>query len=385
MTQLTNIIVKICDLETPCLLLNKPKVQANIDRMQDRLDEQGVVLRAHGKTAKNIDVIRMLRPEHRQSITVSTLKEAEYFFESGIHNILYAVGITPNKLPRVARLLKKGAELFIVADSLAQVLFTAQFAAEQQLQIPLLIEIDCDDERAGIRIEQPEFVEIAQAINASECLLFKGLMTHAGGAYHCATKDDIIDMAEQERVTAVMGAEILSKAGVPCQVVSIGSTPTAMFGQNMQGITEVRAGVFMFSDLVMAGLGVGSKSDIGLSVLTAVIGQNPGKNWLLVDAGWMALSRDRGTASQDIDYGYGQVCGQGMRPISGLKVNRTNQEHGIIECAGDPSVLLKDFPVGRLLSILPNHACATAAMHDRYYVTEDGKTVSEVWQRINGW
>lgn len=377
--------MNIDQLETPCLLLNKTILEQNLERMQSRLDSLGVTLRAHGKTAKNIDVINLLQSKHRQSITASTLKEAEYFFENGINNILYAVGIAPNKLPRVAALISKGANLKIVLDSVEQVQFTAQFAAENGTTLSVLIEIDCDDERAGIQVSDSNFVAIAKLIDDASHLEFKGIMTHAGGSYHSQSQTDIIAMAEQERTTAVKGAALLNGAGLDCDIVSIGSTPTAMFGENMQGITEVRAGVFMFSDLVMAGLGVGATEDIALSVLTTVIGKNLDKHWLLVDAGWMAMSRDRGTAGQSVDYAYGQVCDTKGTAQGALMLNRTNQEHGIIECYADKDRFFNDIGMGQLLTIKPNHACATGAMFDRYYVTEDGERVIDIWHRINGW
>src|SRR3546814_5890947 len=107
-------------------------------------------------------------------------------------------------------------------------------------------------------------------------------------------------MAERERRAAVDAAQVLRAGGLPCPVVSVGSTPTAMFAENLDGVTEVRAGVFVFFDLFMAGLGVCRQDDIALSVLTTVIGHQPEKDWILVDAGWMAMSRDRGTAGQPV-------------------------------------------------------------------------------------
>ena len=74
------------------------------------------------------------------------------------------------------------------------------------------------------------------------------------------------------------------------------------------GVTEVHAGVFVFFDLMMAGLEVCSIDDIAISVLATVLGHQPGRGWIITDAGFMALSRDRGTARQEIDQGYGKVC-----------------------------------------------------------------------------
>lgn len=375
--------MKIAELETPCLLLDKNKVQRNIDRMQNRLDKAGVILRAHGKTAKNIDVVNMLAPKHRNSITVSTLKEAEYYFENGITDILYAVGITPCKLNRIGQLLRQGADLTIVLDSLEQVELTNQYAAKNQLKINALIEIDCDGERAGIDIDNPVLTDIGKALAESEGMVFKGVMTHAGGSYHCRSEAELVKMAEQERLAAIGAAERLQQAGVSCDVISVGSTPTALFSEDFSGVTEVRAGVFMFFDLVMVGLGVCGLDEVGLSVVTSIIGKNQSKNWLLVDAGWMALSRDRGTAAQARDYAYGKVCNANLSPLTDLVVDSTNQEHGIIDCSMTRDCM--DFPISTKLTILPNHACSTAAMHDRYYVTEDGNTISHIWHRVSGW
>lgn len=379
------IALKIQDLDTPCLILNKDKVLQNIKTMQERMARLGVTLRPHGKTAKCIEVIYLLDQQHRQSITASTLREAEYFFAQGINDILLAVGITPSKLPRIAELINKGAHVSIILDSLEQAEFVSAFATKNQITLPVLIEIDCDGERAGIKPDSAELLQIGKALSVAKNVNLRGIMTHAGGSYHCQTAQQHIHMAEQERLAAVNSADRLKSCGIECDVISVGSTPTAMFAEDLTGVTEVRAGVFMFQDLVMAGLGVCQLNDIGLSVLTRVMGRNAEKDWLLIDAGWMALSSDRGTSAQIIDYRYGAVLDEQFNPIHGMKVNKTNQEHGIIECQSLDNPNLAQLPIGTLLQVLPNHACATAAMHQNYFVTEDGITVSDVWQRVNGW
>lgn len=375
----------INQLETPCLVVDKGKIQRNIARMQSKMDGLGVVLRPHGKTAKNINVLNLMAAKHRQGITVSTVKEAEYYFAHGISDIVYAVGISQCKLERLGALIKQGADLCIILDSVEQVSFCSEFAQLNNLTISVLIEIDCDGERAGITPDDPRLLDIGEAVTQLDGLNLKGILTHAGGSYHCASADDLAAMAEQERLAAVTSATRLNNANMPCAVVSVGSTPTALFATDLTGVTEVRAGVFVFFDLVMAGLGVCDQNDIALSVVTSVIGKNSKKDWVLTDAGWMALSRDRGTANQAVDYGYGKVCDDKGRSIGSLNVTSTNQEHGIIECDPAQSTQPMSLPVGTKLRILPNHACATAAMHDRYYVTEDGSSISDVWQRINGW
>jgi D-serine deaminase-like pyridoxal phosphate-dependent protein len=195
----------------------------------------------------------------------------------------------------------------------------------------------------------------------------------------------LIKAADNERSAAVMAARALRESGLPCEVVSIGSTPTAHFARDVRGVTEVRAGVFAFFDLVMAGLGVCTVDDIALSVLAAVIGHQRDKGWILVDAGWMAMSRDRGTANQQIDQGYGVVCNVHGTPYEDLIMVQANQEHGILALRPQSARELPQLPIGTLVRILPNHACATGAQHDRYHVVGPDGRVNSQWHRFSGW
>ena len=160
---------------------------------------------------------------------------------------------------------------------------------------------------------------------------------------------------------------------------------TALSARALDGVTEVRCGVYVFFDLFMTNVGVCAIDDIALSVLTTVIGHQHDKGWIIVDAGWMAMSRDRGTARQSHDYGYGVACDLEGHPIKeGLVMIAANQEHGIL-AARDASVLSlsERFPIGTRLRILPNHACATGAQFSQYHAVADDET--ETWIRFNGW
>ncbi|NNK99737.1 MAG: DSD1 family PLP-dependent enzyme, partial [Xanthomonadales bacterium] len=318
-------------------------------------------------------------------ITVSTLKEAEYYFSHGISDIVYAVGIAPVKLDRVAGLIKKGANLTLLLDSKDQAGFVAKKGREYGLTIPALIELDCDGHRSGLSAGDPLLLDIGQYLQREEGVALAGVLTHAGESYQCKTTREIEAIAETERSVAVGCAERLRRHGLPCPIVSVGSTPTAMFASDLTGVTEVRAGVFMFHDLVMAGLNVCDISDIAISVLTSVIGHQKHKDWVITDAGWMALSRDRGTASQAVDQGSGVVCSLAGEPLHDMIISDTNQEHGIASSRSAAGLPWENFALGGLLRILPNHACATAAMFDRYYLVDGGEEVIDAWPRVNGW
>jgi len=371
-------------VETPCLVLERGKLERNIARMRDHLAKLRVGLRPHVKTAKSYDVARLAIKGQPGGITVSTLKEAEQFFAHGITDILYAVGITPNKLDHVAALQRRGADITIILDNVESARIVAARGFALGIKFPALIEIDSDGHRSGVKPDDAMLLDIGRILEGGGTQL-RGIMTHAGDSYNCDTVEKIRAMAVREREAVARCAARLRAAGLPCPIVSVGSTPTATYSEDLTGVTEVRAGVYMFFDLVMAGLNVCKVDDIAVSVLATVIGHQPDKGWIITDAGWMAMSRDRGTAAQKIDQGYGVVCDLAGAPLDDLLVVSTNQEHGIVGRRGGGTLDAARYPVGTLLRVLPNHACATAAQHDRYHVVAGDAQVTAVWPRFSGW
>jgi D-serine deaminase-like pyridoxal phosphate-dependent protein len=106
---------------------------------------------------------------------------------------------------------------------------------------------------------------------------------------------------------------------------------------------------------------------------------------VIIDAGGLALSKDRSTAGAPRDDGFGLVLDQAGRASLGAAiVLRANQEHGVVG-ARSGALALDQFPVGTRLRIAPNHVCMTAAMYDRYHVVDGGPEVLAVWDRVNGW
>ncbi|WP_293138501.1 DSD1 family PLP-dependent enzyme [Moritella sp.] len=376
----------LAKIDTPFLLVDKAKFDTNVAFLRAKLAPHNVILRPHLKTVKSIAGAKHVLDGFDSPATVSTVKEAEAFADAGYTNFIYAVGITPQKLPRIQALLNKGINISILLDSVAQAQAVTAFCQAQNIKIPTLLEIDCDGHRGGIQPDDTRLVAIGKILHQGGAEL-RGVLTHAGESYDCINKAALVAAAEGERHAAVIAATQLIASGLPCPVVSVGSTPTAHFAENLDGVTEVRAGVYTFFDLVMAGIGVCKPSDIALSVVTSVIGHNEEKDWLFIDAGWMSLSQDRGTQSQRQDCGYGLVCDSEGNIIPGLQVIGANQEHGIIAAVNGQidSGKLADIAVGTQLRILPNHACATAAMHAGYYVADPAQVELDYWARIQGW
>ncbi|GHH30836.1 alanine racemase [Lentzea cavernae] len=364
--------------DTPFAVVDATRLDRNAARLRDHLRGLGVPLRLHVKTSKSVEVAE--RVHAGGPITVSTLAEAEHFAAAGYRDVLYAVGIDPHKLPRVAALLRRRVTLTVLLDSLAQAEAVARFAQQEDLRVPALVEIDCDGHRGGVAAADPALVQIGRALGDN----LAGVLTHAGESYFAYTPEALHESAQNERDVAVAAAEALRSARMSCPVVSVGSTPTAHAATDLSGVTEVRAGNYVFFDLVMAGIGVCDIGDLALSVVVTVIGHRHDKNWVLTDGGWMATSRDRGTQAQAVDQGYGLVADLRGDVIPGLLMTGASQEHGVLSTRnGEP---VPELPVGTRLRILPNHACATAAQHERYHVVSGANpAVEATWSRHRGW
>jgi D-serine deaminase-like pyridoxal phosphate-dependent protein len=368
----------IAALETPCLLLEQEKLTANIDRMNDAVHRLGVPLRPHLKTAKSANVGKLATLNHRYGITVSTLREAEYFADHGFRDITYAVGIAPGKLDRAAALIAQGVDLKVVADTVE----AAQAIAAKEAAFKLLIEIDCGDGRAGVSATDQTVLDIAACLSDAKSARIEGVLTHAGHSYGVNTIDQIKKIAEDERQAAVLAADRLRGAGHTITTVSAGSTPTALFSADASGLTEYRAGVYVFFDLDQQSRGVCQTKDLALSVLTTVIGHNRAAGKILLDAGGLALSKDIGANAFRPEVRYGEVVALDGPALQGVYVTSVSQEHGHVKIT-DPA-LFDRLPVGTRVTVLPNHVCMTAAAYPIYNVIEGGQIIDQ-WERCNGW
>ncbi|KAA1012895.1 DSD1 family PLP-dependent enzyme [Paraburkholderia panacisoli] len=378
--------MKLEQIETPAALIDIARMQKNIARMQGHMNTLNVAFRPHVKTTKCIDVVRAQIAAGARGITVSTLKEAEAFFAAGIDDILYAVSIAPSKLPRALALRRQGCDLKLVVDNPTAASAIAAFGDQHGENFEVWIEVDTDGHRSGITPEQDTLLEVGRILHENGVKI-GGVMTHAGSSYELDTPQALAALAEQERAGCVRAAQRLREAGIACPAVSVGSTPTALAATHLEGVTEVRAGVYVLFDLVMHNVGVCALDDIALSVLATVIGHQADKGWAILDAGWMAMSRDRGTSKQSHDFGYGQPCLLNGTLLPGYVVSGANQEHGILsptQADAHADDITQRFPIGMKLRILPNHACATGAQFPEYHaVAPDGDSVE--WRRFQGW
>jgi D-serine deaminase-like pyridoxal phosphate-dependent protein len=380
--------MKLSQVPTPSLVLDLAKLRRNARRMAAAAARHGVALRPHMKTAKSIDVARIVLDGQFGGIAVSTLKEAEYFAAHGIRDIQYAVCIVPDKLDRVAALQAGGVQMTVVTDNVDIARAIAERGSELGCRFRVLIEVDTGEHRSGVSADSDALLAIAHILSGASNAELAGVMTHAGHSYLARSTDEVERVAGAERSGVVRAAERLRAAGHVFDVVSMGSTPTALHAVDLSVVTEIRAGVYMFGDMFQAQIGSCAVDDLAVSVLAEIVGQRREFGRFLVDAGGLALSKDRSTQAVPNDVGFGLVAGIDGRPfLDQLVVGRVYQEHGEIALAGD--LAMADMPIGDRVRIYPNHVCMTAAMYDGYHIVDsdegDGQEVLAVWPRVNGW
>jgi D-serine deaminase-like pyridoxal phosphate-dependent protein len=378
-------MTRLDDCSTPSLVLDRDRLVRNAGAMVDRCHARGVRLRPHMKTLKSADAARLAVDPTHGGIAVATLKEAEYFAAHGFSDIQLAVCLSPDKLARAAA-ISTGAPLFsFFLDSVNVARAVAERARRDGGTFRVWLEVDCGEHRTGFDPDGPDLLAAAQELRATLGVTLVGIASHAGHAYGARTATEIAAIAEEERRVVVAAAERVRAAGLGPLATSVGSTPTAVHGGPASGISEVRAGVYMAGDLFQVDIGSQPRDSLAVTVLASVISHNRTRNQIVVDAGGLALSKDRSTAGRgEGDFGYGLVLDiAGADRFGDLCVVDVHQEHG--EIRSDQPLPFDALPIGAKVRIAPNHVCMTAAMYDDYLVVEGGAEVVERWRRTNGW
>ncbi|HUQ19830.1 MAG TPA: alanine racemase [Gemmatimonadaceae bacterium] len=363
-------------LQTPCLVLDYAILAGNLKRMSDKMRKHGVALRPHMKTAKSADVARLATNGEAGGITVSTIAEANYFASRGFNDITLAVGITPEKLNRLSVQISSNILLNVITDDVGM----ARVIAKTRDGIKAFIEIDSGESRGGVDPRGDALLEIGRALGNK----LAGVLTHAGHSYDCHAVEEIKQVAESERAAVTTAAHRLRAEGMRCDVVSVGSTPSMSHVENMEFVTVARPGVYMFQDLFQAAIESCTRDDIAVTVLASVINCRPSKNQIVIDAGSLALSKDRSTAATNRDAGFGLVLDIDGRPSFGeCIIQHAYQEHGV--ATSSQPLPFERLKIGTKVRVAPNHSCLTAAAHDRYHVVHGGREILHEWDRVNGW
>lgn len=299
-------------LKTPSLLLDVAKVRRNAERMSVRVKGLGatLLLRPHVKTHKCVEVARLQTVgQAKRAITVSTLAEARAFAAHGFTDILYGVPIEPGKFTEALDIAKDCEQFSLITDDAEIPRLLSDAAKRAGVGVNLFLKVDCGYHRCGVEPHTSKaraVLETLAGVN-SNFTRFGGILTHAGHSYHARTKDEILRIARHERDVMLEFADEIKRTLISVPIVSIGSTPTITHVDHLEGIDEVRPGNYIFFDAFQATLGSCSFDDCALTVLASVVHRDLARGKIIIDAGSIALSKDRGAVELDPTCGYGRV------------------------------------------------------------------------------
>lgn len=368
-------------IKTPSLIVDFGRMKRNAERIANRAKELNINLRPHVKTHRCLEIARIQTEKTSGKIMVSTLSEAKFFSANGFSDITYGVPIERGKFDEAIEIAKQTEKFSLLTDDVETVLKLNEKAKSENVKLSIFVKIDVGYHRCGVEPNTKEAFEIPQKIADSSNLNFAGILTHAGHSYHADDAKKLLNVAHEERDKMLnLAGELRGKGlNVPC--VSIGSTPTFSAIDSLDGITEFRAGNYIFFDAFQATIGSCKFEDCALTVLTAVVHRDATRQKIVVDAGAVALSKDRGAVEFDAGCGYGRVYDLEGNDLN-LRVELLSQEHGEISVADEK--VFNSLKVGSRVRILANHSCLTALQHSHYHILDDGKIVDR-WEINRGW
>ena len=368
-------------IKTPSLIVDFARMKRNSERILNRANELNVNLRPHVKTHRCAEIAKIQTKNTIGRIMVSTLSEAHFFSENGFSDIIYGVPIEHGKFTEAIEIARKTEKFALLSDNLETVEKLNSAAKNENIKLNVFLKVDVGYHRCGVEPDSKAAFEIPRKINDSEHLNFAGILTHAGHSYHARSAEELLRTAREERDKMRNLAEDLRREGLEVPTVSIGSTPTMSAIDHLEGVTELRCGNYIFYDAFQATLGSCNFSDCALTVLAAVVHRDSRRRKIVVDAGAVALSKDRGAVEFDPKCGYGRVFDLSGNDLN-LRVESLSQEHG--EISVSDAQVFNNLKVGSRVRILANHSCLTALQHSHYHLLEDGRIVDR-WEINRGW
>ena len=348
--------MRIEDLDTPVPVIDLDKVEQNIHKLQSYLDKHGITSRPHIKTHKLPALAYKQLEAGGVGITCQKISEAAVMAAAGIKDILITYNIMGQaKIEPLAQLARQ-TDLSIAIDNEVALETIAKAAKLAEQSIKILVEFESGNNRVGVQTPQ-DALALAQKIQAQDWLEFAGLMTYPCG--------------EQAGTFIAEAKQVFEDAGVDIKTVSAGGTPGMWHVHEVEGVTELRAGTYIYNDRNIVGSGAASLEDCALHVHATVVSR-PTDDRAVIDAGSKTLSSD--LVKPDYGKGYGLVL-----EYPDAVIYKLNEEHGIIDlsaCAEKPQI-------GEVIRIVPNHVCVVTNLHDEVVMHRNGvvESVLPVWAR----
>lgn len=344
-------------LETPCIVIDLETAEANIAGMASAIGRTGARLRPHAKTHKLPEMAHRQLKAGAAGITVAKIAEAEVMAAAGIRDIFVAYPVVGlSKLQRAAALIQSGVRLILGADSIEGARRISQVAQERDVEFEVRLEIESGLNRTGV--DAASAAHLAQEIAALQGVSLTGIFTYRGAMLGGSSTTDLRSAGHEEGRFMVQTAEALRAAGIGILDVSVGSSPTAVYAAEIEGITEVRPGTYIYQDAMQAAFGLCALEDCAGTVRATVVSR-PAPDRIVIDGGSKTFATDVQPGKPPLHLkGFGRIIGDHEAVFE-----RMNEEHGVITVSPDSK-----YQVGDVIGIIPNHICSTVNLHNFVYL-----------------
>jgi D-serine deaminase-like pyridoxal phosphate-dependent protein len=353
--------MQLSDLPTPQVLVDHTRAMNNIARVQALAAASAAQLRPHAKTHKSPTVARWQIDAGAAGIACAKVGEAEVFVDAGIKDVRLPYPVNPINAPRLLKLMDRAA-ISIIVDHPAVVRGWSDAMRRAGRTLDVLVKVDVGFHRCGIdpHADPLGFIKTTASLPG---LNVRGLLSHAGHAYHAASEDELRAIARDEAALLVDLRSRAAEAGVALDEISIGATPTLRFSAGQPGVTELRPGNYVYFDRTQVALGAASLDDCALTVLATVVSKHPGR--LILDCGSKTLTNDqaRGIAPSP---GFGAVLAGEFDSLDyarevdeALTIERLSEEHAIVRVTGSTRL-----EPGDRVRVVPNHSCVVSNLVD---------------------
>jgi D-serine deaminase-like pyridoxal phosphate-dependent protein len=342
------------DLPTPCLVVDLDRLEANVARWQGVADAGGVRFRPHAKTHKTVELARLQLVAGACGLAVAKVGEAEVYAEAGVTDIVVAYPVVgEEKWARLAALAEQ-ATIGVNVDSEVAAHGLSRAASRRRVEIHVHLDVDSGLGRCGVPADDlDELRRLAELVRSLPGLRLAGVTTYRG--LPAGSDRDAAGVREALTVGGV--AEALG-----IDEVSAGSTPTGSAVAAAGGVTEVRAGTYVFNDLMQLGSGAANENELALSILATVVSRRGAR--VTVDAGSKTLSGDALLSDDD-----GPVVARGLG--RDVVLEAMNEEHGWGRSA-------EPLEIGERVRLTPVHVCTCVNLSDAMAVVR-GERVEAIW------
>jgi D-serine deaminase-like pyridoxal phosphate-dependent protein len=357
----------VADLPTPAVVVDLDILDSNLRSWQTAITSTGARFRPHVKTHKTVEIGARQIALGASGIASAKVSEAEVFATAGISDIVIAYPVLgADKVERIARMAAGGATVAVNVDSELGAEGLSSAAVRHGARIGVQLEVDTGYNRVGLRPEETDRLgALARFVLSLPGLQLEGVTTHRGVGFEGAATMTPAEAGLAEGALLVDVAERLRAHGIPIREVTAGGTITGRAVATVPGVTEVRAGTYVFNDLMQLGYGSATPDDLALSILCTVVSHHGDR--ATIDGGSKTFAGDyRIEGPTPGASGFARAVD---RPVF---VDRLSEEHGMIT-TGAHSVAL-----GEKIAWIPSHVCPCVNLADEIYGVRDG-FVEVVW------